>query len=421
MTTVHKQHVRHLNVKKHHGKHTAHGARATHGTSGTPRTQGTRRPAPNEHVWHRQNGIWIPPAQERDHFDGPRRKPVDLSQAGVPGTRGPNGYTPAIPPSPSVPTAVLSYFNGKQLDQILGSLQRSNLPKGTPVYMGDYGASKATIDKIHAAGVRYAPIFRPFGRAKEAAYNGRLPGVQGDPKYAGPVPDVKSLSADDRVKWGTELGRRFRDQMRAQGKDAQIDAWQLDEIVPSMTGGANQVAPRQFFRGVLDGIHQGRPEAGDPPMQGIVHTSIVRELGIKKNDPEMKAFWKSLDEATFRVAGEEYVSPRQGAKAEADLQDRFHDELYGDPHADSVANKYIVELTPGFNSATAQGYGGRPSNMTDAQWTEWQRQYAVNRADDSGVTGFAGYNFVGENSTPEHIDSMIQNLAAGIRAEWKTA
>ena len=52
----------------------------------------------------------------------------------------------------------------------------------------------------------------------------------------------------DRRGWGQELGRRFRDQMRAaRGTCIAVEAWQLDEVL-------GECASRSDYREFIGGV-----------------------------------------------------------------------------------------------------------------------------------------------------------------------
>ncbi len=56
----------------------------------------------------------------------------------------------------------------------------------------------------------------------------------GQGSYAGSMPSfsqILPLPSSERMAWGTELGRRFRDRIRSRLARGAIKTWQFDEIV----------------------------------------------------------------------------------------------------------------------------------------------------------------------------------------------
>src|SRR5256885_4992976 len=69
-----------------------------------------------------------------------------------------------------------------------------------------------------------------------------------------PLPELLRLPPDRRVTWGVELGRRFRDELRAAGKAGVPPAsWPLDAI-QAQAAGTRGRQYRALPRGVLRGL-----------------------------------------------------------------------------------------------------------------------------------------------------------------------
>ena len=157
----------------------------------------------------------------------------------------------------------------------------------------------------------YAPMF-PI--KPTSFWNRRRVDDAAEPQYAGKLPSLNtilSLSPRERVAWGRELGRRFRDEVRiAEAEDVRVDAWQFDELVSELSGPQGR-AWRQFTRGVLHGLNFGRTEFGDGPRIGFVWASrqglSIARLTV---DAELRAFWRALASATYGLVGEEPVALR---------------------------------------------------------------------------------------------------------------
>jgi hypothetical protein len=236
---------------------------------------------------------------------------------------------------------------------LLAEVRRAHLPEGVPVYVGSYGPNVSVAQEVATltAG-RYAPIFaltNEWYRQRR-----RLPPEQ-EPlvpkRLDGQVPPLAQLaSTSARVSWGVELGARYRDAVRAAGDaGAKIHAWQLDEIMPAAAAAAAGRAIREFTRGVLRGLVQGRPVLGDSAMRGFVwvaHSAFgIAGLAIT---PELTAFWRGLDRAALAFVGEEYVpfdgDPRAAARAGAVGQRAL---AAGGPVRRSLARRYVPGMTPG--------------------------------------------------------------------------
>ena len=121
-----------------------------------------------------------------------------------------------------------------------------------------------------------------------------------------PLAQLQSTSA--RVSWGVELGARYRDAIRAAGDaGAEVDAWQLDEIVPSSAAAVAGIPIREFTRGVVRGLTIGRPIFGDVAMRGFVWVAQsafgIARLAIT---PELTTFWRTLSRGALAYVGEDY-------------------------------------------------------------------------------------------------------------------
>jgi hypothetical protein len=143
-------------------------------------------------------------------------------------------------------------------------------------------------------------------------------------RLAGQMPPLAQLgSTSARVSWGVELGARYRDAIRAAGDaGASVDAWQLDELVPSAAAAAAGVPTRELTRGVIRGLAIGRPILGDSAMRGFVWVARsafgIARLAITA---ELTTFWRTFNRWALAYVGEEYVpfdgDPRSAARAGA--------------------------------------------------------------------------------------------------------
>ena len=304
------------------------------------------------------------------------------------------------------------------MPNLLAEVRRARLPADVVVYVGSYGPNAAVAR--HVADLvrgRYAPMFalnEDWFRQRR-----RLPPEEDGlvPKRLdGEVPPLRRLgSSSARVSWGVELGARYRDLMRgAAAAGVQLDAWQLDEIVPSAAAAAG--APiREFTRGVLRGLVFGRSVLGDSAMRGFVwvaHTALgLARLPIT---PELTTFWRTLNRATLAYVGEEYApfdgNPRAVARRYASQQRAL---AAGGPVRRALARRYVPGMTPGYDPNP--NLGGNVHHWPRAQVNAWRATYVQERV-RSGVAGLAEFDFRSRNSEPVVIHDVLSAIAAALRA-----
>jgi hypothetical protein len=310
---------------------------------------------------------------------------------------------------------VLSYFEPDDVPKLVRAIRATRTPPETPIYVGSYGVNGPVGRQIQELKRgRYAPMFpvkptsfwtrRRVEGADEARYEGRLPALTA----------LLSLPARERLAWGRELGRRFRDEIRlAETEQVRVDAWQLDELVSELSGGQGRQW-RELTRGVLHGLNFGRLEFGDGPRIGFVWASLhalrIASLGV---DTELRAFWRALDSATFALVGEEYppftgnpeVRSRELAAIQLTLR-RSRGEIRR-----GLASRYVVGTTPGWH--LARGLGGNVARLPRSEVNRWRAKYVEERA-RLGVAGFAAYHFRFENSSEQVMKDTVAGLARGL-------
>jgi hypothetical protein len=238
-----------------------------------------------------------------------------------------------------------------------------------------------------------------------------------EPRYAGRMPSltrILGLPAGERLAWGRELGRRFRDEMRiAEDEGVQIDAWQLDELVAELSGAQGRQW-REFTRGALHGLNLGRPEFGDGPRIGFFWASR-RALAIARLrvDAGLRAFWRAVDSAAFRLVGEEYPpfigNPEDAARAHAAEQREL---ARRGAIRKGLAERYVVGMTPGWH--LARGLGGNVARLPRSEVNRWRAKYVDERA-RMGVADFGAYHFRFENSSEQVMRDTLSGLARGLR------
>ena len=317
-------------------------------------------------------------------------------------------------------TVVLAYFDREELPRLLTEARRAGLPGKTSVYVGSYGVGAALGSRIAAAGCRYAPMFHLAPgwywerRRLSSANEKKLLDVSpSSGRLAGPLPELPKLldlPAATRLNWGIELGRRFRDELRAAVKaGVQLSSWQLDEIQAEAAGPLGREY-RDLTRGVLRGLVFGRPTLGDKAQQGFVwwaHTALT--LPRARLTPELTAFWRILNRAALGLVGEEYPEfvgdPRAAARAGAVGQRALE---AGGPVRRALGRKYVAGLTPGYRRAA--GLRGNVHDWPREQVNVWRQAYIRARA-GAGVAGFAEFDFRFENNQAVVMRDVLGELA----------
>jgi hypothetical protein len=290
----------------------------------------------------------------------------------------------------------LSYFASSALPRLLQAAADADLPPSTRVYVGSYGVGLALADEIGAAGYRYAPMFH----LKPSWYweQRRVPAADErklDPAFAGPLPALPELlrmPSARRVRWGVELGARFRDEIRAAERaGATVQSWQLDEIQVEAAGSLGRQY-RELTRGAVRGVFYGRSRLDDRQRQGLVfwaHTAFT--LPRLRITPELSAFWRILNRACLGLVGEEYPAfsgdPGAAARVEAAGQRGLQQ---GGPVRQALARKYVAGMTPGYHLAA--GLGGNVHGWPVAQVNAWREAYVRARA-AAHVAGFTEFDW----------------------------
>src|SRR4051812_27005391 len=125
------------------------------------------------------------------------------------------------------PILLLSYYRGgRNLQKLIRVVNGSHLPRGVPVYYGDYWGSGA-----HHQHVPRPPGGKPRPRMEAGRY-APIFTIQPSTFWHGlpPLGHVLRRSAERRYRLGRALGRRFRDRIRGErAKSKRVVTWQLDE------------------------------------------------------------------------------------------------------------------------------------------------------------------------------------------------
>jgi hypothetical protein len=321
------------------------------------------------------------------------------------------GVSTSLAPAPLL---LLAYFEPDDLPKLVRAIKGTRTPPGTRVYVGSYGVNGPVSRQVLAlTRGRYAPMF-PI--KPTSFWNRRRVADAEQPQYAGKLPSLNAILAlpiRQRVAWGRELGRRFRDELRlAEAGEVRVDAWQFDELVAELSGSQGR-AWREFTRGVLHGLNFGRTEFGDGPRIGFVWASrrALQIAGLRV-DSELRAFWRALKSATFGLAGEEYPpfsgNPEDAAHAYAAEQREL---ARGGSIRKELAERYLVGMTPGWH--LARGLGGNVNGWPRSEVNRWRAKY-VDERERIGVAGFGAYHFRYENSSERVMKDTLSGLARGL-------
>ena len=309
---------------------------------------------------------------------------------------------------------LLSYFEPDDVPKLIRAIRATATPPGTRIYVGSYGVNGPVARQVQELERgRYAPMF-PI---KPTSFwnRRRVPGAD-EPRYEGKIPPLTTLMrlpSRERLAWGRELGRRFRDEMRLAENEVRTDAWQLDELVAELSGSQGRQW-REFTRGALHGLNFGRLEFGDGPRIGFVWASLAALRVASLNvDAELRAVWRALDSATFRLAGEEYP-PFVGNPEDAAEEWAWGFRLLARSRGDirkRLAQRYLIGMTPGWH--LARGLGGNVGRRPRAEVNRWRAKY-VDQRERIGAAGFGAYHFRFENSSEQVMRDTLAGLARGL-------
>ncbi|HEV8603155.1 MAG TPA: hypothetical protein VGQ68_07120 [Gaiellaceae bacterium] len=289
---------------------------------------------------------------------------------------------------------------------------------GTLVHVGSYGVNFEASGLVRSyEGGRYSPLFKTH--ATEAWEGRRLTPDEErrvSRRFSGRVPSERALlrlSPAQRTGWGVEVGRRYRDSMRhARQAGFYVDSWQLDELGTELAGAQGRLY-REFVRGILQGLTFGRAVLGDTEGKGFVWAARqALRLASLPVDRELAAFWRQLDQACFRLVGEEYPDfvgdPARAARTWSDGERALAE---GGPVRQSLARKYLAGMTPGYRLGV--GLGGNVAGLSRAEVNRWRNRYIAERA-RIGVAGFGEYYFRFENSRTTVMQDVTRAVARGM-------
>jgi hypothetical protein len=313
------------------------------------------------------------------------------------------------------PVAVVAVFSTGVLPRILETVSSGPQPPVADWFVGSYGINKRASELVCAApGCKYAPVFGIQPHTSASARAGRkLSRAQAallDRTRAGRIPGADAVPPDDQRAWGIELGRRFRDQIRAnRDKGIQVDTWQFDEILSEVVSDGSA---RVFVGGILCGLAQGRRKLGDMREPGLVWTAGLAVSGLPglPVTDEVQRFWEDLDRATLFLVGEEYPVFRD----DADGVGRGHAAgqrallASGGEIRRSLGKRYVVGMTPGW--IPSDGLRGNVDGQPFGFVKTWRRGFVHGRCAGQAPRGFAQFNFVKENARPPRVTEALSVL-----------
>jgi hypothetical protein len=315
-----------------------------------------------------------------------------------------------------VRACVFSYFDLDTLPALLRELAEAGMPISTRVHVGTYGVNGDASDQIRRLeGGRYAPMFK---WTRTQAWEGRnLPPADErriDPSLRGPVPPdsrLFALSARQRIAWGVEIGRRYRDTIRnARRQGIRVDMWQFDELSREV---AASRARRELVRGMLEGLTDGRRPLGDRETKGWVWSGReALRLAARPVTPELTSLWFRLNASCFRIVGEEFPEfvgdPGVAARRTAD---GWRALAGGGPVRRSLAGRYVAGMSPGYRLGV--GLGGNTRGLSRAEVNRWRDGFIAERA-RIGVAGFGEFALVAQNARQTVFRDVARAVARGM-------
>ena len=319
---------------------------------------------------------------------------------------------------PGKPVALITVFGADVLPRILKEIASGSTPPRADWFVGTFGVNKEVAAAVTGVpGVRYAPVFCVQPQTGKQTRMGRRLSKEdaakiGDLAHAGEIPGTTAevvIPAGDRRTWGVELGRRFRDQLRAaRSEGIAIETWQFDEIL----GECGRSRPhREFLGGILRGLAEGRPRLGDKRERGFVWVAptAMRDLPGLAIAGDVQGFWEDLDAAALFLVGEEYPPFRDDPAVVARQLAARHKALAQGTIRRGLANRYIVGMTPGWRPA-ATGLGGNLDGRPAQEVTKWRNSFIDARIAAQRPRGFGQFNFVKENTLPNRVEDAVRSL-----------
>jgi hypothetical protein len=323
------------------------------------------------------------------------------------------------------PPLVLSYFALSDVVALTEAAVRLGLAARSSLSIGSYGHHPVTADAVHAVhDALYAEMFSIHPKTSRRAYRSRRDELLGKEatlgaKYAGEIPLLEAerpLPAKDHFRWGLELGRRFRDNLRFGRERMPIECWQFDEIASEVVRGPRTEAHLRYTTGILQGLHIGRPRLGDEPERGIVWCSWLAAFRLPRLPitGTLQKFWEQLERSALYLVGEEYPKYVSDPRRRAELYAAGQRGLMtsGGRIPRSLGRRYVAGFTPGVDRRDPS-LGGRVPGQTPTAVREWRRAFVATRGGHRPA-GLAEYAFVRENTEPRVIFDVYEALKGGL-------
>jgi hypothetical protein len=322
---------------------------------------------------------------------------------------------------------VVHLYRSSAFAQILTRVKAGKRPPDTEIFLGSYGIRPGEAKLISAIpGAHYAPTFHLAPKKNARLRSGRLDLPKDtapfDKAFAGAFPADPAvpwlpLGKQPRA-WGFEIGRRFRDQLRAEQKKQPLIAnWQLDEI-PRECGihPTRRADFRLFVGGVVRGLAEGRPKLGDKLLKGFVWIGAdgLKTLPGATLTSDLQVFWEDIDVGARYLVGEEYPVFVKGAAA-AKANDLAGPQKAlaapGSKPRQALAKRYVVGMTPGWHKPKTSGLNGNLGGMKLPGVAAWRKEFITARTKAQRPCGYGMFHFDGDfNTVPEHINEAIAAL-----------
>ena len=318
-----------------------------------------------------------------------------------------------------VRAVLFSYFEIDDLVRLMDAIDASDMPAGTRIHVGTYGVNFEASALIREyRGGRFSPMFKAESRTQawERRRLTREEERRVGRRFRGRVPDLPELlrlSAAQRIGWGVEVGRRYRDTIRrARRAGVVVDSWQFDELGTELAGPQGR-QHRQFVRGELQGLTFGRKVLGDRELKGWVWaTRAALRLASLPCRPGADGLLAPA-QARLVPPGRRGVPGlrRRSGPAARTWSDGQRALAAGGPTRRALAERYVAGMTPGYR--IGHGYGGNVRGLSRAEVNRWRNAYIAERA-RQGVAGFGEYHFVFENSRTTVMRDAARAVARGM-------
>jgi hypothetical protein len=323
---------------------------------------------------------------------------------------------------------VVHLYRSTALAPILTRLKADKRPPETELFVGSYGIRPAEAKLISAIPAHYAPTFHLGPKVNRRIRSGRhdlpknTPPFSFDKAFAGAFPadpNVPWLPTGKAPRaWGYEIGRRFRDQLRAaQKKQPLIANWQLDEI-PRECGihPSRRKDFRLFVGGVVRGLAEGRPKFKDELLPGFVWigAGALTTLPRAELTSDMQSFWQDVNVGARYLIGEEYPAFVKGAapaKAKELAAPQKALAATGSEPRQALAKRYVVGMTPGWHKPETSGLNGNVGGMKLPGVAAFRKEFIKARTKAQRPSGYGMFHFDGDfNTVPERVNEAIGAL-----------